>query len=346
MSGPPTDAAVREAEGYPNFDRSAEPEDAPHYHGHGLLAVRGRTFQFLSALDQAQASPRHWMAAKLIYSEDGGKIWRNCDGSTPVHWENWNEQSRETLTFFNEPDGCFSLLSILHMGRDYSANRDGYIYVYGPNGNVDGLMNELMMFRVPIDRMLDRRAYEFFGGRRTDGSARWVSDIARRRPVHAFPRGWVNYTNLFPGDIVVETWLPSVVYNGPLGLYMMASAGTGCAADGTELARPGYLGFWVSPTPWGPWRQVHEETAWMPGDDPASRAYSPQIAPKWIAPDGKSFWLVWADLKGIREFSADADQAIVIAQTATESALAESGLMRRFMPGYSLNAQRVDIGFG
>ena len=84
----------------------------------------------------------------------------------------------------------------------------------------------------------------------------------------------------------------------------------------------------------------------MPGDDPASRAYSPQIAPKWIAPDGKSFWLVWADLKGIREFSADADQAIVIAQTATESALAESGLMRRFMPGYSLNAQRVDIGFG
>ncbi|TWB44004.1 DUF4185 domain-containing protein [Nitrospirillum pindoramense] len=347
IGGGPTDAIVTQRDGYPHVDEAGEPEDAPHYHGHGLLAVGGRIYQFLSALDQAAERPRRWTAAKLIQSDDGGRSWRNQDGTSPVRWEGWKEQSRERLAFFNEPNGCFSLLSILQMGQDYRANRDGYIYVYGPNGNIDGLMNELMMFRVPIDRIPNRDAYEFFGGWAGHGVARWVANIAGRKPVHVFPRGWVNRSNLFPGDIVVETWLPSVVYNEPLDLYMMVSAGTGCAPDGTEFAKPGYLGFWVSATPWGPWRQVHEEAAWTPGGDPVARAYSPQIAPKWIAPDGKSFWLVWADLKGIREFSGNTDRTGNAGPvTPEETAIAESDLMRRAMPGYSFNAQRVDLDIG
>lgn len=56
-----------------------------------------------------------------------------------------------------------------------------------------------------------------------------------------------------------------------------------------------YLGFWMSPTPRGPWTQIHESTSWTPGGDKAAQCYSPIIAPKWIAPDGKSFWLVWTD---------------------------------------------------
>ncbi|MQP67896.1 DUF4185 domain-containing protein [Niveispirillum sp. SYP-B3756] len=347
IGGDPTNAQVSLVAAYPNVDEASEAEDAPHYHGHGLLAVRGHVYQFLSALDRAEERPRRWMAAKLIQSDDSGRSWRNQDGISPVRWEGWKEQSHKRLVFFNELNGCFSLLSVLQMGRDYRANRDGYIYVYGPNGNIDGLMNELVMFRVPIGRILDRSAYEFFGGIRNNGSARWVADIAGRRPVHVFPRGWVNHSNLFPGDIVVETWLPSVVYNEPLDLYMMASAGTGCAPDGTEFAKPSYLGFWISATPWGPWRQVHEEAAWTPGGDPAARAYSPQIAPKWIAPDGKSFWLVWADLKGIREFSGDMDRAgNAPPRTPEEAAIISSGLTRKAMPGYSFNAQRVDLDVG
>jgi hypothetical protein len=344
MSGGPTDAMFSEVESYPNVAESDEPETAPHYHGYGLLAVHGRIYQFLSALDQAKDRPRRWTAAKLIQSDDGGRSWRNSDGTRPVKWETWEEQSRRSLAFFKEPDGCFSLLSILQMGQDYRANRDGYIYVYGPNGNSDGLMNQLVMFRVPIEHILDRSAYEFFAGFQDNGAPRWAGDLGKRKPVHRFPRGWVNRTSLFPGDIVVETWLPSVVYNEPLGLYMMAGAGTGCAPDGTEFGKPGYLGFWVSATPWGPWRQIHEETAWTPGGDTAVRAYSPQIAPKWIAPDGKSFWMAWADLKGIREFGAGGDQTDDMSRKSPEeSALLESRLMRQAMPGYSFNAQRVDL---
>jgi hypothetical protein len=173
-----------------------------------------------------------------------------------------------------------------------------------------------------------------------------VKDIEARAVVHTFPRGWVNHTNLFPGDLVVESWLPSVVYNEPLGLYLMASAGIGCAPDGTEFGKASYLGFWVSVTPWGPWRQIHEEREWTPDRDPEARAYAPQIVPKWIAPDGKSFWLVWADLKGMLKFSKDEpllDAQMSKAGTPEQKGLVQAEFLRRYMPGYSFNAQRVDL---
>lgn len=346
MGGTPKAPLFRQVDGYPELIRGARPEDASHYYGHGLLAVGGRIYQFLSTLDQAEDRPRHWTGAKLIYSDDGGRIWRNQDGSTPVVWEDWKEQSRESFAFFNEPDGCFSLLSILQMGQDYSANRDGYVYVYGPNGSVDGLMNELVMFRVAVGKVLDRASYEFFGGLQPDGMARWSRDIATRKPVHKFPAGWVNYTNLFPGDLVVESWLPSVVYNPALNLYMMSSAGIGCAPDGTEFGKPSYLGLWVAQTPWGPWRQIHEDTAWTPAGDPAARAYAPQISPKWIEPDGKSFWLVWPDLRGIRDFARDEalmEAALAKADTPEKRNAIEVDFIRRYMPEFSFSTQRVDL---
>jgi hypothetical protein len=335
-----------EVSGYPDLSDGAHPETAPRYFGQGLLAVRGRLYQFLSTLDRATDRPRHWVGAKLIYSVDQGRTWCNQDGTSPVIWEDWDQQSRERLVFHQEPHGSFSLLSILQMGREYSANRDGYIYVYGLNGNVDGRMNELVMFRVPIGELPNRRAYEYFGGWRRDGSARWVKDIEARAIVHTFPRGWVNSTNLFPDDLVVESWLPSVVYNEPLDLYLMASAGIGCAPDGTEFGKPSYLGFWVSSTPWGPWRQIHEETAWTPGADGPARAYAPQIAPKWIAADGKSFWLVWADVQGIRSFARDRsvlEAHLEKAASPEERSAVMADFTRRYLPRYACNAQRVDL---
>ncbi len=332
--------------GYPDLSDAVHPETAPRYFGQGVLAVKGKLYQFLSTLDRAEERPRHWVGAKLICSLDQGRTWSNQDGTTPVTWEDWDMQSRKRLAFFQEPDGCFSLLSILQMGRDYSANRDGYIYVYGLNGNVDGKMNELLMFRVPVDEMLNRGAYEYFAGRRSDGSARWSNDLEARAVVHTFPRGWVSRTNLFPDDLVVESWLPSVVFNEPLGLYMMTSAGVGCAPDGTYAGRPSYFGFWVASTPWGPWKQVHEDKAWTPGGDKAACAYAPQISPKWVAADGKSLWMVWADLQGIRQFDKDSalmDAAMEKASGDEEKAAITADFIGRYMPRYSFNIQRVDL---
>ncbi|QKS01178.1 DUF4185 domain-containing protein [Sphingomonas sp. CL5.1] len=345
VSGSPHEAAFHDVAAYPVLDSSTRPDDAPQYYGHGILSVGGRIYQFLNTLDRSETRPRHWTGSKLIYSDDGGLTWRNQDGSQPVRWEDWADQSRARFAFFDEPGGCFALISILQMGRDYSANRDGYIYVYGLNGSVDGRMNEVVMFRAAIDGILDRRRYEYFGG--WDGrDPKWVADIDARAVVHRFPHGWVNRTNLFPGDLVVESWLPSVVYNEPLDLYMMVSAGIGCGPDGTEFGKASYFGCWVAERPWGPWTQVHEEPAWTPGGDRAARAYAPQIAPGWIAPDGKSFWMVWADLAGMLTFARDEPKltaALAKAKSPAEHSMIQAGFLGRYMPRYAFNAQRVDL---
>jgi len=344
--GPPEQIRFSALSGYPVLDRAAHTEGAPHYYGHGLLAIDDHLYQFLATLDQAEDRPRRWTGAKLIHSADGGATWHGSEGLGSVTWEDWNEQSSSRFPFFNEPDGCFSLLAFLQQGKAYGANRDGYAYVYGLNGSVDGLMNQLVLFRAPKNRLLDHSTYRFFAGRRRDGHAQWSPDIADRQPIHSFPRGWVNYTNLFPGDLVVESWLPSVVWNEALGLYMMASAGIGCAPDGTEFGKPSYFGLWVAEKPWGPWRQIHEDAAWTPGGDAAARAYAPQIAPGWIAPDGKSFWLVWADLAGIRAFGRDemlVEAELNKAATPQERTVIEAEILRRYMPGFAMNAQKIEL---
>jgi hypothetical protein len=292
IRGVPPQLEFDDVPGYPELLVGPGPRNVSRYYGFGILARDGAIYQFLSTpdrpFDNNKPHPR-FIGAKLIYSPDNRVTWHNQDGSTPVRWEPWEDRSQHNMAFFREPGDAFSLLTVLQMGKNYEQNEDGYVYVYSPNGNTDGTMNQLVMFRVPQDRILDRSAYEYFVARRADGTADWSHNIAARGVVHTFPSGWVN-TQIHP-----YAWHPSIVYNKPLQVYLMANWGMGCAADGMWFGKPSYLGFWAAPHPWGPWAQVHEEKEWTPAGDRNARAYQPQIAPKWIAADGKSFWLVWTD---------------------------------------------------
>ena len=294
IHGVPPKLDFADTPGYPELLTGPTARETSRYYGFGILAVDNTIYQFLSTPDRyfenKPPQPR-FVGAKLIYSPDNGRTWHNGDGSTPVRWEPWEERSRTNMAFFNEPGDAFSLLTVLQMGKAYEQNKDGYVYIYSPNGNTEGTMNQLVMCRVPKDRIRDRGAYEFFVARKADGSAEWSRDIEARRGVQTFPSGWVN-TKVHP-----YAWHPSVVYNAPLGVYLMANWGMGSAPDGTWFGKPSYLGFWSAPHPWGPWTQIHEEKEWKPAGDQAARAYQPQIAPKWIAADGKSFWLVWTDFQ-------------------------------------------------
>jgi hypothetical protein len=333
ISGNPPNIKFEFLPGYPELLNLVSVPGTPQinrYYGFGTLALNGRLYQFLSTLNHRTSQPdgTSWpgiafYGAKLIYSPDNGRTWRNQDGSTPVVWEDWEHRSRQNMVFFEESQGAFSLLTVLQMGRNYEFNRDGYVYVYAPNGMVDGTMNQLVMFRVPKTQILDRKSYEFFAGKRADGSATWLKDIAARVPVHTFPSGWVN-TNAHPYG-----WHPSVVYNAPLGRYMMVNWGMGCTADGAWFGKPSYLGFWTAPNPWGPWTQIHEETSWTPGNDSKARAYQPQIAPKWIAADGKSFWLVWTDFQS--------------GEPLPKGNFFTAETKQRAFPYYAFNTQRVDL---
>lgn len=303
IAGNPPDHSFESVSGYPALE-SIHPGQVPgskdysRYYGFGILAVDGTIYQLLST-PKVPFGPggNAFIGAKLIFSADTGKTWHNQDGSTPVVYEKWEDRSKENMAFFYEPDESFSLQSFLQMGKDYEDNKDGYAYLYAPNGNVDGKMNQLAMLRVKKDKILDRNEYEYFVSRKSNGGAIWTKDIKKRGVVHEFPKGWVNY-KIGPGHSGHPyAWQPTVVYNKPLGVYMMANWGIGVGSDGDWFGKPSYLGFYTAPQPWGPWTQVHEEKSWTPAGDHTARAYQPVICPKWIADDGKSFWLVWTDFR-------------------------------------------------
>lgn len=361
ISGGPRDAKFHDLPGYPTLGMPTQGSKDARYYGFGTLALDGHLYQFLSTFNRAFRPDElknsdfenltRFTGAKLIYSPDSGRTWHNQDGSTPVVWEPWERRSRDTMVFFEEDQEAFSLLTVLQMGKNYEHNRDGYVYVYATNGNTEGTMNELVMFRVQKARILDRRAYEYFAGFEAL-NPKWTKDILARKPVHVFPRGWVN--KLWHP----YAWSPSVVYCAPLGMYMMANWGsgrgtdldgsTGITADDIWFAKPSYLGFWVASRPWGPWTQIHEEMAWMPGGDPSARAYAPQIAPKWIAADGKSFWLAWTDFK-VTDKKALRQAIVEDARNANPDSYSEMDAMhkilrmRKYMPFYAFNLQRVDL---
>ena len=291
INGDPPHHSFEHLSGFPDLPKGPGPDDRNTYYGFGLIALDDHLYYYLS-------TPNHpftyegarFVGTKLIYSPDLGETWLNQDGSELV-WEKWSERNRDNMAFFEEPDDAFSLVSVLQMGKNYEQNRDGYVYIYAPNGNVEGRMNQLAMLRVPRESILDRSRYEYFVSRNADGSATWSKDINERGLTHTFPGGYVN-TKVHP-----YAWQPGVVYNAPLGLYMMSSWGMAVSDDGMWFDGPSYLGFWVAEQPWGPWRQVHEETSWTPAGDQLALAYQPQISPKWIAEDGKSFWMAWTDFQ-------------------------------------------------
>ena len=291
INGYPPHHSFEYLNGFPDLPFGDVPEEKYRYYGFGIIALDDHLYHFLTTPNHPHVyDGGRSVGCKLVYSPDLGETWLNQDGS-PLVWEEWSERSRDNMVFFEEPDDAFSLISALQMGRSYEHNTDGYVYIYSPNGSVEGTMNQLAMLRVPKDTILDRSSYEFFVSRSGDGSATWSRDIHDRGVVHTFPSGYVN-VKAHP-----YAWQPSVVYNAPLAVYMMSTWGMAVADDGRWFGGPSYLGFWVADQPWGPWRQVHEETSWTPGGGVDARAYQPQISPKWIANDGKSFWMAFTDFQ-------------------------------------------------
>jgi hypothetical protein len=353
LAGNPSNAVFQDVPGYPDMPMRMREANFASFWGGPCLAVDGRLYQFLSNSNNPYFKPdgsfwpNFYMSnAALIYSPDNGRTWCNQDGSSPVVWPNWDARSKDNLVFFNEePEGAFAWPTFLQMGKDYQLNKDGYVYVYSGNGNVDGTANQLVMFRVPKARVLDRASYEYFSGCRPDGSVTWTRDISARAVVHTFPRGWVS--SKFPGA-VPSGWSTALAYNAPLGLYMMVAQGTGPGEDGRWFGKPSYLGVWTAPRPWGPFTQVHEELAWTPANQQEARAFAPQIAPKWISADGKSFWLIWSDYgskPANREYNPDKHAAAEMKNITDDAEFARA--LKKFNKEHQLNIafnmQRVDL---
>ena len=291
--------------------------DLPHYpdlsgksgswFGYGIVSVDGALYSVISKTPgESWSGP--FRGIKLLKSSDNGKTWHRVNrwgqerklGPTDDARKEVNADEMFFLEEFGLPHQSrraypFSYVDFVKCGKDNAAAKDDYLYIYSPEG---AHAHKLLLARVPKYKLGIRSAWEYFE-RYEDNRPMWTAEVTKRGYVHVFPEE-SNDGNCFGW----YSWLPSVVWNEGLGLYIMVNGGTyaghGMTASDKDYydswmhTRTGSLGFWYSQNPWGPWRQFYYTDYWTV-DDPKNRTYQPKLSPKWISEDGKRMVLIWSD---------------------------------------------------
>ena len=300
--GGPDDFTRQDIPNYPQFVWKTG-----SWFGYGIICVDGALYATVSKTPRDRWSGP-FRGVKLLKSVDNGASWHRINrvGATRMIGptdEARNEVNTEEMFFLEEsglphqeqPAYPFSCVAFVQHGRDHSAAKDNYVYVYSPEG---AHAHKLLLARVPKDKLGVRSAWEYFAGY-AGPEPTWTEDLSRRGYVHTFPSksskghcfGWYS-------------WLPSVVWNEGLGLYIMVNGGTYGGRGMTDSDKDYYdawmhtetgsLGFWYAEKPYGPWRQFYYRDYWTV-DDPKNRTYQPKLSPKWISADGKEMVLIWSD---------------------------------------------------
>ena len=311
ITGGPDSASLQAEmlEGYPDYSRTGITEiygpiippdttikfplpnskerDGWNWYGYGIVSIDGNMYQFISHC--AERYGWGWFdGTQLIWSPKGGTKWLRWNGTDAGDRNRWllNEGGNKML-FFNEPEYAFSFISVAQFGQDYQENKDGYVYLYSPDGKLKSA--SLNMARVKKGDLLARNKWEYFTKINEKGAAEWaIGDITKRGIVHRFPEGWGFYS-----------WSPSVVWNEKLGVFIMVTGGTQRPGTGERMStsphnESGSLMLLYAENPWGPWNQFYFNINWQLGED-VNRTYLPQLASKWISEDGKSMYIIFSD---------------------------------------------------
>jgi len=258
-----------------------------NWYAYGIVSIDANIYQFISHT----AMLRGWGSfdgCQLIWRPAGQDDWRRWNGSDANDSDRWFAGQGDNALFFgNETHSTFSFITVAQFGRDYEQNRDGYVYLYSPT--VPSRPEDVILAGVRKESILDRAEYEYFQSLSPGGDPLWGA-AESASTIHKFPRGWGWYS-----------WSPSVVWNEPLGLFVMAAGGTQRPGTGDPMDSymhydTGSLMLLYSEHPWGPWRQFHYEEKWY-GDSPENRLYEPQLSPKWISNDGRTMYLIYSDAR-------------------------------------------------
>jgi len=227
----------------------------------GVICIDGRLYMSVSSMNYGeqehyyrQRYPNGW----IITSDDYGITW---------------DKEATPYDFFN---GALSGPTFVQYGKNNAGSRDSYVYACfscGYNGhayweNAD----QLLMGRVPNDRILNRGAWEFYAG-----GEKWDSDHKNAKPVFEYP----NMT----GQNFIQ-------YNKGVGRYIMGNYSFMSEQGeprpyhageflGVHTKYPSQLSLFEAPEPWGPWSVFHIDDNWgMYG------GYQPSFPTKWISEDG------------------------------------------------------------
>ncbi len=294
---------VTEINNYPIFNDGGNERG---WYGYGIVSIGDTIYTAVSLTPNTKFNP--FIGVKILKSPDNGKSWSRVDKmgkerdlpyGNPANYEtDFSEM------FFNKEFGKaghgrtsypFVWLSFVQNGKAGGASKDGYVYIYSPEGSD---ASQLLLARVKEGQFEVRSNWEYFKIW-NDVTPVWTKDIKQRGVIHKFPDK--NKNNDYFGWY---SWLPSVVWNEGLGVYIMVNGGTYAGMRMSQSSsdyynswvhvKSGSLGFWYSKNPYGPWRKFYYTEHFIV-DNERNRTYQPKLSPKWISDDGKKMVLIWSD---------------------------------------------------
>lgn len=127
------------------------------------------------------------------------------------------------------------------------------------------------LLRAPRDRLMDRRAYQFFAGL-ADGKPVWTADTGNKQSV----------VDLSANGLVSCAYVPWS------NTYLLATEHTESFGSNLQILQ--------SKHPWGPWRALGKWHAWGESRGVRPTLFYWNFAPKWFDADGRAV-IVYSGLK-------------------------------------------------
>jgi len=201
--------------------------------------------------------------ASLMYSYDHAATWT---------WA-WGDPSTTSSAILPQ----LGYPTWMQAGRNNAAVQDNYLYFYSQNTpTAYQVADTVIMGRVDATHVKEKSAYHYFAGFDSKGNALWTADSALRKPIFG-AQG--------------QCYRVFVTYNPGLKQYFLLTA-NGDSLDSNWIAghRTHNLGIYEALTPRGPWHTVYYNNYFQT----TMNVFAPQMVSKWIAVDGKSFYLLYS----------------------------------------------------
>jgi CubicO group peptidase (beta-lactamase class C family) len=222
----------------------------------GMLMVKGILYMWIRNANEDGTQ------SQLAWSSNHGKTWK---------YSKWK---------FTE---SFGYPVFLNFGKNYEGARDDYVYIYSHDEN-DAYKpsDQMVLARVPKDKILDRNYYEFFKSFDNSEISTWSKDISNRGPVFSNPALCMR---------------SGISYNAGLKRYLWCQI----HPESNHPQGPrfqGGFGIYEATEPWGPWSTVYYTREWDVGPGETS-----SFPVKWMSGDGKTCFLLFSgeDCFSVRE---------------------------------------------
>lgn len=252
----------------------------------GMISVKGSLYLAVQNLlgnkpPAHREKCQHGTDSTILRSDDFGKTWYPDIQPALAEFESkffdrkgwkWliSPEERQSWQGWKPmfPGAAFGGPSFIQYGKDNSEAVDGYIYAVSGDQWDNG--SELRLGRVPQDRILEIKAWEW-AVVQEKGKVNWVSSLHQSKPIL---------------NLDGHLGLPEMIFLPGIQRYLLLTWGLHRdfhVEEGSEFT------ILESKNPWGPFNLVYYEEIW---DRKEVCPYCPRIPLKWFDEKNLSGWLL------------------------------------------------------